>query len=43
MCVWGRERVAACVGVCSGGLFDDQFQEFAISVCLTFKEREKRG
>lgn len=31
------------MNVCSGGLFDDQLQEFGISVCLRFKERgEKR-
>lgn len=28
--------------MCSGGLFDDQFQEFGISVCLRFKEREEK-
>lgn len=32
--------MCVCVSVCSGGLFDDQFQEFGISVCLRFKERE---
>lgn len=36
-------RVCAYVSVCPGGLFDDQFPEFAISVCLRFKERETRG
>ena len=26
------------MSMCSGGLFDDQFQDFGISVCLRFKE-----
>lgn len=35
--------VCVCVSMCSGGLFDDQFQEFGISARLRFKERGKKG
>ncbi len=42
VCVCVCVRLCVCVSVCSGGLFDDQFQEFGISVCLRFKERRKK-
>lgn len=38
----GLCRYGNCV--CSGGLFDDQFQEFGFKICLRFKEsRRKKG
>ncbi len=43
MCVCERERERERERMCPGGLFDDQFQEFGISVCLRFKERGKKG
>lgn len=40
--IWGLCRYGNCV--CSGGLFDDQFQEFGFKICLRFKEsRRKKG